>query len=332
MIEYNRTSEEIKKNYEASLKKHGNKNVQNSGVEKGVRATAFVTAKLVSEYIPGSLGIAKTFYNAAIERLENGTKVPDAGAPYFIELRYKSTEKIIQKMIERFGEIQVVELASGFTSHGLSMIHENQDIKKWIDNDFEASLDIKQDVANSLVSGAPIEYVPGDALDKKTWDKIKSLLLSGIPVVVFCEGLMMYLNKEEREVFFSNIVDILDTNGGVFMHEDLLKYQKGNKEIESGRSAEDFACMTKQVKEISGNQNNKALDEFYSQDEVVKEYTDYGFNIERFDESELASLSLDRYPKEVFIKTPTIDHVMHPQQNGEDLLKAGFKMWVLNKK
>lgn len=330
MEKFYRTGEEMRANYEASLEKHGDKDLHKSGVEKGVRSTAFVTAKMISSYIPGSVGMAKKFYEAAIDRIKPEEEVPDVGAPYFIELRYKSTEKIIQEMIERFGEIQVVEIASGFTSHGLSMTHDHSGIKKWIDNDFEASLDIKQDVANDLVAGAPMEYVPGSVLDKATWAKIKERLIPGTPVVIFCEGLMMYFTESERKVFFDEIQGLLENNDGVFIHEDLLKYQKGNKEIEEGRSSEDFACMTKQIKEIGGNQNNEALEEFYTQEEVTQEYEGYGFTVERYSENELAELSLDRYPEEVTIHTPTIKHVMHPRQNGEDLLKADFKMWVLS--
>jgi hypothetical protein len=63
---------------------------------------------------------------------------------------------------------------------------------------------------------------------------------------------------------------------------------------------------------------------------MTKEYESYGFEVERFDEAELATLSLDKYPEECKVETPTINHTMHPRQNGEDLLKAGFKMWVLS--
>ena len=330
MNEFYRMPEEMKGNYQAALEKHGGQDASKMGHEKGVRSTAFITAKLISEYIPGSTGLAKRFYDSAIERIKPVGGIPDAGAPYFIELRYKSTEKLTGSMIERFGEIQVIELASGFTTHGLSMTHDHPQIKKWIDNDFGASLDIKQDIVNDMVAGMPIEYIPGSALDQATWEKFRQNLIPEVPVVIFCEGLMMYFTKEERDDFFNNLKSLLAIHEGVFFHEDLLKYQKGNQEIEQGRSKDDFACMTKQVKEIGGNQNNQALDEFYTQDEVTKEYESRGFKVERYEESKLATLSLDRYPEEVQIDTPTIRHTMHPRQNGEDLLKADFRMWVLS--
>ena len=330
METFHRTNEEMKANYEAALVDHGEKDPHNTGAEKGVRATAFVTAKMISDYVPGSIGMAKSFYNAAIERIKPEGEIPDVGAPYFIELRYKSTEEIIKKMIENFGEIQVVELASGFTAHGLSMTSEHKGIKKWIDNDFEASLKVKQDVTTGFVGGLPIEYVPGSVLEEATWTKIKQQLLPDVPVVIFCEGLMMYFTKTEREIFFDKIKKLLEGREGIFMHEDLLKYQKDNKEITEGRSAEDFAYMTKQIKQIGGNQNNEALNELLGQDEVTNEYKGYGFDVERYRENDLATLSLEKYPEELKTNTPGLPaHVMHPRQNGEDLIKADFKMWTL---
>ena len=330
MEKFYRTPEEMKANYYASLEDHSDENLGNSGVEKGVRATAFVTAKMISDYIPGSTGMSKSFYNAAIERIKPEGEVPDVGAPYFIELRYKSTEAIIRKFIDKFKEIQVVELASGFTSHGLSMTSEHEGVKKWIDNDFEASLNVKQDVVNSFIGGVPIEYVPGSVFDDATWAKIKLQLLPDVPVVIFCEGLMMYFTKAEREIFFTKIKALLEGYEGIFMHEDLLKYQRDNEVIAEGRSAEDFAYMTKQIKQIGGNQNNAALDELLNQKEVTGEYEGYGFGVERYRENDIATLSLDKYPEELVTNTPGLPpHTMHPRQNGEDLLKADFKMWVL---
>lgn len=325
---FSRSSEEMKQNYESSLAYFGDKDPKTAGFEKGVRATAFATAKLLAEFVEDEGELAKRFYENGMELIKPEGEVPETGSPYFIELRYKSSEKIISQMAEKFGEIQVVELASGFTPHGMSMTMRRPEVKKWIDNDFEASLSIKQNVVNNIAGGMPIEYVPGSVLEQTTWDKIESRLDQDLPVVVFCEGLMMYFTKEDRQKFYNHIHQIIGKHGGAFFHEDILKYQKDNEEIERGRSSDDFRCITQQIREISGGQNNPALGEFYTQEEVASEYEENGFNIERVSERDLAELSLDKYPEEKKIKTATIDHTLHPRQNGEDLLKADFKMWI----
>lgn len=326
---FSRTPEEMKENYENSIIYFGDKDPGTAGSEKGVRFTAFATSKLLANYLTEDQNFAKRLYDNGMKEIGSSEKIPDTGSPYFLELRYKSSEAVIAKMIEKFGPIQVVELASGFTPHGLSVTSKSPEVKKWIDNDFEASLAVKQKVVNDMVGGLPIEYVPGSVLEQGTWDKIDSRLIPGLPVVIFCEGLIMYFTKEEREKFYSFIHGVLDKHDGCFFHEDVLKYQKGNKVIEEGRSKDDFLCITQQIKEISGGQNNPALDEFYTQDEVTKEYEDSNFTIERVPERDIATLSFDKYPEEKEIKTPTIQHTLHPRQAGSDLLEANFKMWVL---
>ncbi len=330
MKPFSRAPEEMSKNYEISQTNYGIADVENTGEERAVRATAFVTARMAAEYIPDPTLLRQNFYKTSMEKLFPNESVPNMGAPCFIELRYKSSENLIQKMLERYGEIQVIELASGFTAHGLSMTYDHEGVKKWIDNDFEASLRVKQETVNEIVAGAPIEFIPGSALDETTWQKFNQRIIPGVPVVIFCEGLMMYFNAEERRRFFNLVKNFLNDKDGVFFHEDILKYQKDNEEIMHGRSSGDFANITRQMIERSEKQHEEAMRELYGQDEIEREYAGYGFKVERISENELASLSLDKYPEEVSVKMTSEEHIIHPRQDGEDLIKADFKMWVLS--
>lgn len=308
MENFSRKPEEMKANYEGALTHYGDEDPTKDGTQERdkVFPTAFITARCFAEQT--NIPHARELYDAFIEKMGFAKEISELkpiDTPHFMELRYLSSEKIIREALEA-GEIgQVIELASGFTPHSVNLLTSESGIKKYIDNDFPVNSKIKQEVVNNFVGGIPVLFVPGNILDGKTWEKFEEQL-GNEPVAIFCEGLMMYLSREDQIVFLNNIKKILEKQGGFFMHEDILKYHPELKQNPR------FARITSQLKSIS---SNSALDEVFTQEDIQKFYEEQGFVVDRVDED--VPLSIDTYPE-------------HTRENAKELAGAGFKMWKLS--
>lgn len=308
MEQFSRTPEEMKANYERALTNYGDEDLSKDGtMEKDqVFPTAFITARCFAEQT--NIPNAKALYASFCDQMGfvKGENEPDQiDTPHFMELRYLSTEKVIKEAVENGGVSQVVELASGFTPHSVNLLNSVGGIKNYIENDFAVNLDVKKKAVNNFIGGIPIAFVPGNAVASETWGKIEAQLSDG-PVAIFCEGLMMYLSREQQVEFFNNIKEILKKKGGFFMHEDILKYHPELKENPR------FARITNKLKAIS---SNTALDESFTQESVTRFYESLGFIVERVPED--VELSIDSYPE-------------HTRENARELQGAGFQMWKLS--
>ncbi len=308
MEQFSRTSEEMKMNYERALVNYGDEDLSKDGTaEKDkVFPTAFITARCFAEQT--NIPNAKELYTSFCDQMGfvKGENEPDQiDTPHFMELRYLSTEKVIREAVEK-GEVeQVVELASGFTPHSVNLLNSEKGIRNYIENDFAVNLDVKKKAVNNFVGGIPVAFIPGNAVAPETWGKIEAQLGDG-PVAIFCEGLMMYLSREQQVEFFNNIKEVLKKRGGFFMHEDILKYHPELKENPK------FARITNKLKAIS---SNTALDEIFTQEGVTQFYESQGFTVERVPED--VPLSINSYPE-------------HVREDATELQKAGFQMWKLS--
>lgn len=307
-MNFYRTSIEMRQNYDRAVSNFGDEDPSKDGTtEKDkVFPTAFITARCFAEQT--NIPNAKELYASFCEQMGfvKGENEPDQiDTPHFMELRYLSSEKVIKEAAEK-GEVdQVVELASGFTPHSVNLLTTEGGIKNYIENDFAVNLDVKKEAVNNFIGGIPVAFVPGNAVEAATWERIDAQLADS-PVAIFCEGLMMYLSREQQIEFLNNIKSILKKRGGFFMHEDILKYHPELKENPR------FARITNKLKAIS---SNTALDESFTQESVTKFYEELGFVVERVPED--VPLSIDSYPE-------------HTRENARELQTAGFQMWKLS--
>lgn len=277
-----------------------------------VISTAFITARCFAEQT--GIPRAKELYEVLSQKLDfakenKGIEPEQIDAPHFMELRYKSTEKVIRDALKK-GEIdRVLELASGFTPHSLSLSSENN-LELYIENDLPANLKIKQGIVNEFIGGLPVRFVAGNVLDENTWEKFAEQL-GGKPVAVFCEGLMMYLSRDQQARLLGHVKRFLQKNGGFFMHEDMFKY---HPEFEGNPR---FSAITSKLKKASGS--DVALDESFSQEDVTRFYEDQGFCVKRIAED--VPLNFNEYPANV-------------RRDAEEDIKvlkaAGYSMWKLS--
>jgi O-methyltransferase involved in polyketide biosynthesis len=136
-------------------------------------------------------------------------------APMF-EARYKS----ITQLILESGASQVLELASGYSLRGLDLTRSG--VIRYVEADLpdvvSAKLSLLEDIRQHHgIPPCPQHVVTAaDALDLEQVRAAAAALDRRRPLTVLCEGLVLYLSKEETECLATNIHRLLGEFAGGF--------------------------------------------------------------------------------------------------------------------
>lgn len=153
----------------------------------------------------------KDIYNWLDKHYKKDVKLDKNLAPE-IEARYKLTDKILNKS----GITQVLELASGYSSRGL--IYSKKDYK-YIEMDLKNVISNKKIIVNDVNGSIPENLVllNGNALNEKDYLQIDSFLDKNKEVAIINEGLLRYLSFEEKRIVGQNIYKVLKKYGGIWV-------------------------------------------------------------------------------------------------------------------
>lgn len=135
------------------------------------------------------------------------------------EARYKS----INSLLEDSAVKNILELSSGFSFRGLDMII-NKDVH-YLDTDLPAIIEEKKALLSELrpnLSGqkGKLELLPLNALDRSAFTNITGHFESG-PIAIINEGLLVYLDEEEKRKLCRIIHSILKERGGYWITTDI---------------------------------------------------------------------------------------------------------------
>ncbi len=140
-------------------------------------------------------------------------------APMF-EARYKSLTQLLLA-----GAPQVLELASGYSLRGLDLtcsgaIHYVEtDLPNVVAEKLRLLEDLRQQ--HELPQSPRHRIAPADALSLDQIRAAAASLDTGQPLTVLCEGLIMYLSKQETERLAVNILELLRRfSGGRWLTPD----------------------------------------------------------------------------------------------------------------
>ena len=123
----------------------------------------------------------------------------------------------------------ILEFSSGFSFRGLSEC-QNPEIF-YIDTDLPQILDTKRKLVEELAkkyctySINNLRLQELDVLDKAAFTGITNKFPTG-PIAIVNEGLLMYLDQEQKQKLCSNLYDILQQRGGYWITADV--YVKSN--------------------------------------------------------------------------------------------------------
>jgi len=186
---------------------------------------------------------------------------------YLIELRYKTSDKIIREG----GYQQVIELGAGLTPHALNL---KQKVTNYIEVDLEENSRLKRRIVQELEPSLTVHYVAGDVFDSHTWSRLNSLLKPGLPVAIFSEGLLLYSSQEQRRFLGEQIGAILAEHDGLFFLEDSLRFHPEVQEMPK---------IQKFTKYITNKSKNTNYSEPITQEDLTQEWQDMGFIVKRIE-------------------------------------------------
>src|ERR1043165_2407437 len=172
--------------------------------------TGLPFARKAAELLMGAEGVA-----AEIERL-SAIAGADLRRRHFEE-RYRSIETLLAES----GATRVLELASGVSFRGLSLAQAQPVV--YVDTDLPAMAENKAKIVAALEAGPLIGDLcirPLNALDTDGFrDAVDEL--PGGSIAIVNEGLLMYLDPDEKQKLAGNIRDALVARGGVWITGDI---------------------------------------------------------------------------------------------------------------
>lgn len=149
-----------------------------------------------------------------------------------IEARYK----LINKFVRESGITQIFELAAGLSPRGLDMTN-NPNIN-YVESDLQDILSQKKIIINAITNQrSNLHFEPVNALDESTWQNVISHFDQEKPIVVINEGLLRYLNFDQKAIVARNIYTLLKKYGGLWITPDitLKKIVQIENKITSGK-------------------------------------------------------------------------------------------------
>jgi O-methyltransferase involved in polyketide biosynthesis len=191
------------------------------------------------------------------------------GATTHLESRYWSIDQLLKDLTIK----NILELSSGYSFRSLEYTRKKG--VHYIDTDLPDVIATKKKLINSLRNDGfntdgKLELLPLNALDKDNFHKIIGHFAQG-EVAIVNEGLLTYLDKQEKEKLCSIIHDILMERGGCWITADI--YLK-NKQPKLGFKYDDEKKEFYKQHDTEGNS-------FESFKEAEMFFKDMGFVIDK---------------------------------------------------
>lgn len=194
---------------------------------------------------------------------------------------FEARFKLTNRLLEEQGLQQALELASGFSPRAFSFEGTLVEV------DLPGIIAIKRSIADAIGNHPNVFFEEGNVLEKKVLD-IACAHFASEPVAVINEGLLRYLNFDEKATIARNALDILKAHGGAWITPDITVLRE--------RPTDEIRDITTNVGASIGR--NLKEQAFLSEEDAVTFFTALGFSVERrsFREVEDELVSLKTLP------------------------------------
>ena len=190
------------------------------GYEK-ISPTAAIVAYLRSfSDIPYAKEMARESGAEEVYRRVHGE--PGGRAPRFAplwEARYKLTNRILRGL----GSDQVLELAAGLSPRGLEFTRDPE--VTYVASDLDEMLQAERQVVERILrSEGPrpnLHFAVADAVGGEGLSRAAAPFARGEPIAVVTEGLIPYLDRQERTALAGNVRRLLEGSGGHWVASDV---------------------------------------------------------------------------------------------------------------
>ncbi|GEM_PF-1572752 len=205
--------------------------------------------------------------------------IRDKLGPVMLEARYK----VINEGLRRIKVANVLELACGLSPRGLELASNNI---KYVGTDLPEIHSECFPVINKImlrcgISDKNLHYQAADVLNRSDLENAIKYF-NGEKTGICNEGLLMYLNKKEKETMAYNIKDILIRNGGYWVTTDIL-FTNIREQLFNLIKPESKKKLEIHMENISGQIGRDFPgNEFKGEIEAKEFYENIGFKIETF--------------------------------------------------
>jgi O-methyltransferase involved in polyketide biosynthesis len=187
------------------------------------------------------------------------------------ESRYWSIDQLLKETDNK----NILELSSGYSLRGLEMC--TREAVHYIDTDLPEVISTKQQMINQLPHDnrkGNLELVPLNAMDAAAFNNVVVRFANG-PVTIVNEGLLMYLDQEEKKQLCQTIYNLLKERGGCWITADV--YIKRSPEMQQAmpHTRGEAAFFEQHNIEDNKFESYQAAETFFKEQgfEIVKEAT-----------------------------------------------------------
>ena len=194
------------------------------------------------------------------------------------ESRYWTIDQLLWELHPK----NILEISSGFSFRGLQAVQENN--VHYIDTDLTDVIDVKKRLLARLEEGispqGTLETLPLNALDEAQFAETVGRFPQG-EIVIVNEGLLMYLNTEEKQRLCGIIRNVLKQRGGYWITADIyIKKELDKNLFKIDKKMADFA-----------KQHNVAENRFDSFEAADEFFRSMGFIIDKEAEPDYSQLT-----------------------------------------
>ena len=190
-------------------------------------------------------------------------------------MHFESRYWSIDQLLKIAGCKNILELSSGYSLRGLDLCAKDKSIH-YIDTDLPEVVATKQRMIDHLQLGngsnGKFQLLPLDALNEVAFNSIIDSFGDG-PVTIVNEGLLMYLNIEEKKRLCKTIHTTLSQRGGCWITADIYVRRLAGVITSIPQSKGEVAFMEQHHVEENKFESYDAAEAFFKEQgfELVKE-------------------------------------------------------------
>lgn len=193
----------------------------------------------------------------------------------------EARHKLIDKFVKESGVKQILEIASGFTASGLNICKSDSNVK-YIEFDLPKVIQKKKQILADITQiPNNMFFVEGNALRFKDLEKAVKIFDLTKPVAIINQGLLRYLNFEEKQQVTENIYKIISKNNGVWITCDFTpaKFIQSQDKNLSEKSTNDYNSNLSKITDRNNTswrfKDKSDVEEFLAKNNLKIEWHDF---------------------------------------------------------
>jgi O-methyltransferase involved in polyketide biosynthesis len=217
--------------------------------------------------IPYSKGLSRLVNAQSVVENLLGQKLEQvAEIAILIESRYRAIDQLVADRLTKNTLTQIIELASGLLPRGMVM-SQDPDVN-FIESDLPLMISQKASLVKELVGDRPnLHFIPIDIACKSNQLIACTKYLAGSePIIILCEGLLMYFSHPQKHQVFNHIRELLQNYGGVWITSDFVTVEAINRRKQISPNLQKISQMVSRLSDrpISDTyfQNSQEIEDF----------------------------------------------------------------------